>query len=217
MMPMKPVFDFKEVNFFQGLIPFFEEHGFRFFAQRHEFIKHSDLSAQSVRIDARPSRGLVMFDVSFGSRFETVEKTLDVFRHQKPGRQQETTTSISLAQYLEKPGFRLQASRSHQLEEVQEYLKVFFDQSGFNFMGQLCDFEAVERAFNQKPEKDCPITDDQQLRCFRGVIMASLMHHADWENLKQSYFQNLFRQNAAADRLDNFADLVDYLSNFGLN
>jgi len=215
---MGSTFDFKEVKFYQQLQPYFEDEGFRLVPELKQFRRNFEGGFQNIVISPVQYQDVIYFEVTFGTRFHVVEEVLN-FIENKRGffAKHRNTTLTTLGQYLEERYFRLKAHNQPQIREAGEYLESFFKTTGLDFLNQLSDLNLVESSYNENPAADSPLVINQELRCFRGLIMAYITQNRNLDNLQQHYTEHLLRKNAPADRLSNFSMLGDYLNNFGLS
>lgn len=217
-LEMDSIANFSEQAFGHSLRPFFKQHGFEYLPELKQFRKLYNHGYQNVVIAPQSATGAVHFQVTFGTRFHMVERCLDFFEgHHKYGYIYRNTTLTSLHRYLEVSNFKLTAETAEGLRRAHQYIESFFVKSGFDFLDQLTNLDLVERAYNESPLADSPLVLNQELRCFRGLIMAYLTQNRDLEELHDRYIERLIQMNAPADRLHRFSDLFDYLRNFGLN
>jgi len=184
----------------------------------NQFRKNTDSGFQNIIINPSIYPHYINFELSFGSRINIVEETILPYTTGLKGFKAERNTAItSLPKYLKQPRLRLRAKDEKEMEEVIRYIRIFFEKEGFLFLNSLQNIKKVEEAFNEQPEEESLIAFDHELKSFRGLTLATMVQNPRWNELRKIYSQNLQRHNAPEIIIENYWNLVHFLSDLGLN
>ncbi len=215
---MDLISEFNKTAFFESMAPFFEVHGFQFMPLLNQFRKESDSGFGNLIITPTLYSDIILFEVTFGSRINLVEQTIEPYINGLKGFKEERNTAItSLGKYKGKKYLRLKAVNRQEIKEVIRSLTGFFKEEGFAFLEQLKKIEVLDWLFNDKPEKESAVAFSHELRCFRGITLATLNQNPRWVSINQSYLTLMERHRTPGIVMSNYKRLVEFLSTSGLN
>lgn len=210
--------EFKNSHFFHQLDDLFASRDYLFMPELKQFRRTNTGGFQNVIITPSFYKDAVIFEVSFGTRFNLVEETVQCFTPAKPAFPGHSNTILtSYGKYLNQPYFRYRAESPLEFGEVALSLRSFFEKDGFAFLEDMCDITKAERAINGLPHQKSRYASNQDLRIFRGLVLASVANRDELEKLTDIYLDQLLQRNADGQLLKDFTSITEFLRNFGLN
>jgi len=205
-------------KFFEQLRPFFSEEGYVAYRVYNQFRKDTDGGFTNVIFSITHYHHELVIDCTFGSRINLVEETVMPFSNFVNGYKEESNTAITnLAKFLDKPNFKLMINGTDSFNESVQFVKVFFQQHGFEFLEQLTQLKNVERYFNANLKKASLLAFNHQLRAFRGITLATVAQNPHWEELRKEYLILLRRYATPEIIVDRFERLSNHLAGMSLN
>lgn len=202
----------------QILRPFFEDNGYHFVELGHQFRKETKGAWQNVIFGFSAYEEELVLEVTFGSRLDIIENLIAPYTYGIRGYQAESNTCITnMSKYKKEPHFRFKIKEEQDLYRMAAWVRDFFRREGFSFLDSLLDIEKLNAHFNTEPRKTCLLSFNQQLRCFRGLAIASLQQNANWEDLQKDYFAILKLYGCSEMMLERYHAFSRHLAATALN
>jgi len=203
---------------FQALAPFFAEKGFVFIPVMHQFRKETESGWQNIIFNFSHYEDCSLVEVSFGTRLELVENLIAPFTFGIRAYQAESNTCITnMSKYLKDPQFRFKLMEQADIKRMTAWIKDFFRREGFHFLNKISQTSDLDTLYNKEPRKDCLVSYNHQLRCFRGLAIAALQQNPDREHLYQEYLEVLKRYASPHVVSDRFREFSRHLAITALN
>ncbi len=215
---MDLITEFNEITFFESLAPNFNAQGYQLTPMLNQFRRNTESGFTNIIITPALYSDVIYFEITFGSRINLVESTIEPYIRGLKGYKDDRNTAItSYGKYHGNPHVRLKAQSIKQLSSVMNEIQQFFQQEGFEYLKTLEKIEGLDTLFNKSPHKTSSVAFNHELRGFRGITIASLMQNSEWSNIHQAYLKMFEQRHTPSILVDNYKRLVAFLSNSGLN
>lgn len=203
---------------FEMLKPFFKGYDYHLIEIDHQFRRASKAAWQNVILNFNYYPDCFLVEVSFGARLDMVEELIAPYTYGVRGYQLESNTCITnMAKYRKEPHFRFKITEEQDLYRMAAWIRDFFRREGFAFLDSLLDYRELDHLFNAEPSKDCLLSFNKQLRCFRGLAIAGLRQNPHWEEIHHSYLALLKRYGSPDLIIDRYREFSRHLAATALN
>lgn len=186
-------------------------YGFVALPDKNQLRKYLDQDFQSVVLNCSSYEEGVIVEINLAVRIEEIERIANQFLHHSLSYQQESFTAIASKGKLEgKPYQKIWIEHQQDLLTSIDEIDTFLYRKGFHFLDKCMDLDFLHQSYNNKPQEPCPIAYNLLYRCFRGLIIANKTG-ANWQELAQTYQQELTRYGATPQTQNDFSALITYL------
>lgn len=215
---MDLISEFNKVAFFEKLEPCFANRGYYFVPLLNQFRCNTESGFTNIIITPTLYSDVIYFEITFGSRINLVERTIQPYIRGLKGYKEDRNTAItSYGKYHGNPHVRLKAQSVNQLNAVIDEIQQFFEDEGFQYLQTLEKTVGLDTLFNTNPQKTSAVAFNHELRGFRGITLATLQQNPQWEKINSAYLKMFEQRHTPSILVDNYKRLVAFLSNSGLN
>ena len=215
---MAEMYELRDIEFFDDLKLLFEQQGYDFLPLQNQFKKSTPSGFFNIIVSAMHYDECIQFELYFGSRINIVEETIAPYSHGLKGYKEESNTCITnLGKYFGKRFYKLVAYNQEEVKDTGKYIRDFFEREGFAFLHSLNDMAKVEHAFNHRPMEESLLAFSHELRCFRGITLASLVQSHYLEKINQAYLYFMRQRRSPLIVQENYNRLVRFLNNTGIS
>jgi len=212
------MFRFDQKAFFNSLAPTFANELYTHIPAKLQFRHESPDGFKNVIVYPAVYEDRVVFEVTFGVRFNLVEDTMYQFTNGLKMFQPDSNTAIvNYGNYIKKPYYRMNALTQEEVLIVSEEIQNFFKSAGFDFLNKLSSLQQLDHLINSSPNQKSKYTFNQVTRCFRGLTIARLCDNREYDVLCKAYQKTIERENPPEDTLKRFNSLRQYLESFSFN
>lgn len=203
---------------FAACAPFFQERGYTYQPILHQFQKDHQKGFTNIILSPTHYEDCTYVECSFGCRINLVEELIRPFSKGINGYKDEANTAITnMAKYLNEPHFRYKIKQPADLETFLEKIQTFFTREGFSFLDDLLDLNCLEQHFNGNLSRPSLMAHNEQLRSFRGLVLACIVQNPRWTEILSAYQVLLRQQGTPLVIMDRFDELSNRIAGFGLN
>lgn len=206
-----------EVKFYQQLESFFQSQNFGLVLDQKQFRKATQNGFQNIIFSVSETQKEFWIEVNFGVRHEFIEQIAQQFLNNAHGyRQSANTLVISIGKFQELKYFRFKITDEEQLSKTLEEVKIFFKETGFDFLNNSNTLRNIDDILNDSPTQPCRFVYNQVHRCFKGLIAAKLTDNSNFATITNIYRHFLLKNGTDNDLL-NFEHLVSFLHHYNPN
>lgn len=207
-----------EITLFERLRDFFAAAGYAYVPDQKQFRQRTRTGFRNVILSMSNYEDEMWVEVTLGVRKDHVEKTVQQFLSGRTAFHTEANTAlISIGKLTQNPYFRYKVVNDEDLELCQEQISQFMDTQGFDFLSDLDHLRRLNHIFNHRPKKPCKYIHNQRHRCFKGLVIARLSQHPQYEQLKDTYREVLQVQGSSDFIMLNYTRLIDLLEHYSVN
>ncbi|GAB3569324.1 hypothetical protein GCM10027578_23500 [Spirosoma luteolum] len=207
-----------ETELYQHLTPFFAAHDFALVADRKQYRRKTDTGFQNVILSPAFYGDETLLEVNFGCRNEQVEQIAQQFLNNLTDYRNEANTVIlSIGKFSGVHYFRYKIHSPREMSQVCDEIESFFSEQGFRFLQTACSLAHLNELLNDDPSVPCRYVYNQTHRCYKGMIVARLLHNPHFDGLADSYRHLMSRQSNNPYELLHFERLITYLRHYSAN
>jgi hypothetical protein len=206
-----------EVKFYQQLESFFQSHNFDLALDQKQFRKATQNGFQNIIFSVSETQKEFWVEVNFGVRHEFIEQIAQQFlNNTQTYRPSANTLVISIGKFQELKYFRFKVTDEDDLNKTLEDVKVFFEETGFDFLENTQKLSKIDDILNDSPSQPCRYLYNQVHRCFKGIIAAKLTDNNNFATITNIY-RHFLLKNGTDDDLLNYERLVSFLHHYHAN
>ena len=206
-----------EVKFYQQLESFFQSHNFDLALDQKQFRKATQNGFQNIIFSVSETQKEFWVEVNFGVRHEFIEQIAQQFlNNTQTYRPSANTLVISIGKFQELKYFRFKVTDEDDLNKTLEDVKVFFEETGFDFLENTQKLSKIDDILNDSPSQPCRYLYNQVHRCFKGIIAAKLTDNNNFTTITNIY-RHFLLKNGTDDDLLNYERLVSFLHHYHAN
>lgn len=159
-----------------------------------------------------------MLEAHIGMRHEQVEALVFPMLNGRPGFAANSMTLVTpLSRLFEEETGRHWLTNPEEEQRALSQIKEQLVQRGFSFLRQLQSLQALDELYNSNPMQALKLVNNQQHRCFRGLVIARLNQRPDFFELSAMYRNQLYRLGAQARDMEQFERLTSFLHTYSVN
>lgn len=213
------ILQLQEKRLFQQLCPVFDQYGYEAIPSKKQFCQINKSGFRSVGLSLSSGEEKKTIEIQLSIRNNLVEELVHQFLGSKKGSEKDSTTiSLSLARLKcqKQPNFVI-AENDQDLQLSGWQIAAVLHKKGFHFLNTFSKLHRIDKMVNRKPSRPSPLMPNQIHRCFKGIIIARMLHRTNFEKLANVYGNYLCRQLAPRQLTDNYYKLLSFLKNFSFN
>lgn len=201
-----------ELQLYEKLNKFFFEHDYFLMSEKKQYRKITSTGFSNVIFTYNAYDTEILLDVNIGCRFEKVEKIAQQYLgNYRDYWEDANTLVVSIGKFNDSKNFKYKIQTEFDLEDACEDIRNFLLSRGFDFLAKYSTLESLNTLFNEKPNQPCKYVYNQSHRRFKGMIVAKLLNHKQFNDLSEKHQKGLVLSWASEHELQTFDRLMTFL------
>lgn len=196
-----------------------KHYGFDWLPRLHQFRRSSEHGFSCLILSSSPATEGSIMEAHIGLRLDAVENLSFPFTNGLPGFQPDSMTLVTPMARLYGQRFqRLNLKDEKDQEAAAQLFGAQLKETGLPFIKQYSTISALDQLFNDAPSNPLSLVHNQINRCFRGIVLAKLVHRPDFKEVAQAYAHVLSEKLYAPEQtIAKFHRLCDFLLHYSMN
>ena len=170
------------------LSAFFLQEGFEATGEGRQFNKNNASGSENIVISCVTAGEILYTEIHLGIRIHAVEQLVQPFLALPLDfRNQSHTLLVSQATLSQKPYLRHPIHSDTEATTALQDIRAFMQSTGFAFLAQVADLQALHQILNDKPTAPNPYFYNQVHYCFKGLAVAFLAQPTDFQRFASIY------------------------------